>query len=195
MAYRINPIPDMECQRIGLLADLTCGRYCLKSLLKYWHQKSGRPRADRITIPKPASRLKDWMAYDPMGDYQHAAALLVAPNTMPTTMLGWEQLMTRVDGPIILGGTGLGGAFAGLGPIPGVPHAILLIGANAASGNFMYLDPLVGNVPQTVPFQPMQNRIDDLVHSQPDIAAKISVANHPYYTVDHIGIGRGWWWG
>ena len=79
-SFTINPIPEMVSQRFSYvpqflpIIDPTCGRYCLKSLLKYWYEKKTNVRYQDILLPKPASRVRDWIAYDPYDDYQHAPA-------------------------------------------------------------------------------------------------------------------------
>lgn len=191
MAYMINPVPDMECQRygpFGMVPDLTCGRYCLKSLLKYWHEKTFHVRINRLELPRPASTLSHWIGYDPWTDYQHGQALMFQANK-PQNRQDWEALITRVAGPIILTGDGIGHAFRGLGPIPACGHVILLIGVDGASANqtFTYLDPLVGNAPQVESFAAMDPRIDqEVTYAKPWIRDLLSQPNHGYYTQAHF---------
>lgn len=187
MVYRIDPIPDMECQRygpFGLIPDLTCGRYCLKSLLKHWHEKAGLGRVTRLTLPAPASRLRPWAMYDPYTDYQHAPALLVHDGSRPNSRQGWELRLIYAKGPIIVSGRGIGAAFAGIGGYGALAHSILLVGVDSANVNatFEYLDPLRGNAIQTAPWT-MQARIDsDLVYAQHDITTKLAANPGQYYT-------------
>lgn len=174
----------MEYQRLlggyipGLI-DPTCGRYCLKSLLKYWHEKKqGGVRATRLTIAKPTSGWGDWIGYDAYDDYPHAKELLVESGDKPSSKQAWIELLMRV-GPIILAGSGLGAAASFVG------HYILLVGVDTDSKNemFHYLDPLVGNQVKTAAWEPMQERIEAcLVYAQHDISTKLNRSNK-YFTV------------
>jgi hypothetical protein len=177
-------MPDMEYQRLlggyipGLI-DPTCGRYCLKSLLKYWHEKKeGGSRATRLAIAKPTSGWGNWIGYDAYDDYPHAKELLVESGEKPSSVIAWHELLTRV-GPIILAGNGLGAASSWVG------HYILLVGVDTDSKveTFYYLDPLVGNVLKKAAWEPMQNRIEAcLVYAQSDISRKLDRSNR-YFTV------------
>jgi len=187
MVHRIDLIPDMEYQRYGpwgVIPDLTCGRYCLKSLLKYWHEKAGMGHVTRLTLEAPASTLSHWAGYDAWNDYQHAAELLVHDTSKPNTARGWELRLIYAKGPIIIGGRGVGAAFQGFWGYGAIPHAILLTGINPANVNatFEYLDPLRGNGVQTAPWT-MQARIyADLVYAQHDITNKLGLNPGKYYT-------------
>jgi hypothetical protein len=191
MPYLIDPIPDMEYQRygpFGLVPDLTCGRYCLKSLLKYWHYKAAGERVTRLELPRPASTLRHWMGYDPWDDYQHSHALL-RQSQKPADARAWEALITYARGPIIVSGDGIGRAFRGAGPIPAIGHVVLLIGvdANNRHTTFIYLDPLVGNAVQTASFADMHHRIDTPVtYARSTIVRDLSAANHAFYTRAHF---------
>ena len=111
MPYLCDPVPDMESQKYGpwgLIHDLTCGRYCLKSLLKYWHEKAGMGHVTKLTLPDPVSRLRHWMGYDPWDDYQHSRTLLqqsnkplnAAPMPSPPRIIGpLSPLRTRFSQP------------------------------------------------------------------------------------------------
>jgi|GEM_PF-3444699 len=181
--YMINPIPNMEYQRLlggyipGLI-DPTCGRYCLKSLLKYWHEKQGGTRATRLSITPPTSGWGDYIGFDAYDDYPHAKDLLVESGDKPASSDSWEELLMRV-GPIILAGSGLGQAASWVG------HYILLVGVDSSSKTqtFYYLDPLVGDKVQTAAWLPMQQRIVNcLVYAQSDIATKLN-RGHKYFLV------------
>lgn len=184
MGYIINPIPDMEYQRLlgGIipgLIDPTCGRYCLKSLLKYWHEKRGQRRATRINIVPPESGWGDWVAYDAYNDYPHAKDILVRSGYKPGSPNAWEEHLVNLQGPIILAGKGLGDAASFVG------HYILLVGVFPETPNatFHYLDPLVGAQVQTAPFEPMQTNIRRcLVYAKGDICDTLSRSDR-YFTV------------
>lgn len=183
MLFKIDPIPDMEYQRLlggfvpGLI-DPTCGRYCLKSLLKYWCEKSGGPRATRMIIDKPKSGWGDWIAYDAYDDYPHAKDILIEDGYKPGSKGSWIEFL-QGNGPIILAGNGLGAASSIVG------HYILLVGVDDASdlATFHYLDPLVGNEVKTAGWLPMQeNIINCLVYAQKDILKKLNKSSK-YFTV------------
>lgn len=191
MPYLIDPVPDMESQKYGpwgLIHDLTCGRYCLKSLLKYWHEKAGMGRVTRLTLPDPTSRLRHWMGYDAWENYQHAR-LLLQQSVKPLNAAGWESLIrNNAKGPIILTGGGIGGAWRGIGGYGAIGHVVLLIGVDANAGTFTYLDPLTGNTRQQEPIAGMHARIDQQVtYARPNtMLREIGRAyGHPYYTRAH----------
>lgn len=170
-SFTINPIPEMVSQRFNYvpkflpIIDPTCGRYCLKSLLKYWYEKKTNVRYQDIQLPKPASRLRDWIAYDPYDDYPDAANLLVESCDIPTTAEQWIKRLQDY-GPIILRGV-LGQA--------SVPHFVLLIGASSDNPQtFSFKDPLAGDAITTEPYADMAKRIEaPLVHGRIDIMSHL----------------------
>jgi hypothetical protein len=202
MQFILNPRPHMEDQRffparscvaqvpyvgkiVKIWIDPTCGRYALKSLLK-WHKErhTGTPVTSievghqygkvpqlEATSGKAEYALEyflylasNWIAYDPIVNYPDAAALLTQ-QSKPTTISDWQKILYS-NGPIILSGV-LGAA--------SIPHAILLIGVDyAAPGAFFYLDPLSGDVVKEEPFPNMQNRIEDqIVFGKKNIGAQL----------------------
>lgn len=170
-SFTINPIPEMVSQRFKYLPkflpiiDPTCGRYCLKSLLKYWYEKKANVRYQDILLPKPANRLSDWIAYDPYDDYQHAPNLLLESYDIPTTADQWIKLL-QDNGPIILRGV-LGEA--------SVSHFILLIGASSDNPQTLsFKDPLAGDVVTTEAYAGMASRIvGPLVYGRSDIMSHL----------------------
>lgn len=184
MVYIINPVPDMEYQRLlggylpGLI-DPTCGRYCLKSLLKYWYEKrQGGRRITRLTLDKPKSGWGDWIGFDAYDDYPHANEILVQTSVKPASAQAWVELLIAV-GPVIICGDGVGTASSFVG------HYILLVGIDPDQKNetFHFLDPLVGNEVRTAPWT-MQQRIEPfLVYASADITEKLN-RSHKYFTVD-----------
>lgn len=184
MAYLINSIPDMECQklfdgRIPKLIDPTCGRYCLKSLLKYWHeQKQEGERVTRIALQKPKSFIRNWTGFDAYNDYPYADDILVKTRDKPESLEAWQALLMQV-GPIIICGKGIGSAsrFAG--------HYLLLLGIDPDNekDSFYYLDPLEGNKIMKADIS-MQKRIGwPLIYAQSDIVAKLNDNSVQYFTV------------
>lgn len=183
MTYLVTPMPHMEYQRLlggyipGLI-DPTCGRYCLKSLLKYWHEKKTGAHVTRLTIDKPAKTVSDWIGFDPHDDYQGAADILVESYTKPTSKASWEQKL-RQAGPIIISGSGIGTAARFVG------HYILLVGINPDSDTetFYYLDPLVGNEVRTSPWTMQDSITNILVHATSDIQQKLDHGHRYFLTV------------
>lgn len=185
MGYTIDPIPDMEYQRLlggyipGLI-DPTCGRYCLKSLLKYWYQKreGGGRRVTRIGLEKPNAGWGNWLGFDPYDDYPQAKELLIESYWKPASADSWLELILKV-GPIIICGKGVGTAS------PYVGHYILLVGIHPETPDetFHYLDPLVGNEVKRAP-QAMQEKIEPLlVYAKDDIATKLN-RSESYFTIN-----------
>ncbi|MDF1505167.1 papain-like cysteine protease family protein [Roseisolibacter sp. H3M3-2] len=202
MQFIVNPLPQMEDQRffparsmvasvpyVGRIfkaaIDPTCGRYCLKSLLK-WHkgQAIGAPVTSievghqfgpppdlaesggraQYALDYMLYLASNWIAYDPVVNFPQARALLTQ-SLKPDTVSGWQRILYS-HGPIIL--TGVLGAAT-------IPHVILLVGVDyAGTGRFFYLDPLAGDVLQNEPFAGMQARIDDqIVYGQKNIGVRI----------------------
>jgi hypothetical protein len=176
--FVVNPVPEMVSQRLVpalnfkpmiYAIDPTCGRYCLKALLKYWIEVKQHVRVSDSGLllprpPKPGLKswvtLGDWVdiskwdphwiAYDPMKDFQHADNFLVQ-GSKPGNIGGWKTHLEN-NGPTILSGP-LGAASVG--------HYILLIGADTDNPGFIYKDPLTGDVEKEESFASMQSRIDD----------------------------------
>lgn len=202
MQFILNPLPHMEDQRffparsrvaavpyvgkiVKIAIDPTCGRYCLKSLLK-WHK--GQATGTSVTAIEVGHRhgpppqleqtggraeyaleymlylASNWVAYDPVVNFPDAEALLEQGNK-PTTISGWQNIL-YAHGPIII--TGVLGAAS-------IPHVILLVGVDYdGAGRFFYLDPLAGNVLKDEPFAGMQGRIDtQIVYGKKNIGGKI----------------------
>jgi hypothetical protein len=176
--FHVNPIPEMVSQRFSFLPsfipiiDPTCGRYCLKSLLKYWYEVTTGARLTDVTLPKPASRLADWIGFDPVDDFPHGKALLAESSNIPQTPEAWIALLRRT-GPIILAGR--------LGQATFVGHYILLVGMSSdGPAKFHYKDPLAGDGVQSEAFATMQARIETpLVFARADITTKIAVFRPP----------------
>ena len=179
-------IPTLRSyQKNKIAIDPTCGRYCLKSLLK-WHKglvtgkretsievthRFGEPPQFGQTSGRAEYALEymlylasNWVAYDPVVNFPDAEALLEQDNK-PTSIGGWVATL-QAHGPIII--TGVLGAAS-------VPHVILLVGADdAGSGTFYYLDPLAGDVLKDEPYAGMQNRIDtQIVYGKQNIGVKL----------------------
>jgi hypothetical protein len=174
--YKVNPMPEMVSQTFWIgsvlhlpIIDPTCGRYCLKGLLKYHWEIHFKQRLVDIALPKPKSRVKDWIAYDPFDDFQLSGELLSESSDLPTTADGWIARL-KARGPIVLSGK-LGKA--------SVPHFILLVGVNSdAPAKFYFKDPLVGDKLGEEAFATMQPRIETpMVYGRLDIAA--ALVKHP----------------
>lgn len=187
VAFSIDPLPDMERQVYGpggIIHDLTCGRYCLKSLLKYWHERAGNGRITRLNLTGAVPFLANWYGFSPLHDYEHAYALLRHRNGVPPTRAVWLHALLA-HGPIILMGRGIGGGFAGFGPFPAIRHSILLTGIRTddANATFRYLDPLMGNQVQTAPWA-MQRLIEPpIVYGAGNIRTLLGgIAHRQYYT-------------
>lgn len=157
MTFDVNPMPEMVSQRLLPafmptlpIIDPTCGRYCLKALLKHHYERLTTIRAPDVTLPRPRSWLKNWIAYDPHDDFQLGAQMLHESSDLPATLQAWENLL-RLVGPIILPGV-LGQA--------SVPHFILLVGTDTTSNNFRFKDPLAGDAIAEESFLTMQERIE-----------------------------------
>mgnify|MGYP000936652678 CR=1 FL=1 len=204
MKFILNPLPHMEDQRffparsrvalipyvgkiVKIAIDPTCGRYCLKSLLK-WHKGQQTEPKTRVTsievghrfgeppqLEKSSGRAEyaleyflylasNWVAYDPVVNFPDAEALL-EQGIKPTTISGWQQILYS-HGPIIL--TGILGAAS-------IPHVILLVGVDYdPPGTFYYLDSLAGDELKEEPFAAMQPRIDDqIVYGKKNIGAAL----------------------
>lgn len=202
MRFILNPLPHMEDQRffparslvaslpyigaiVRMAIDPTCGRYCLKSLLK-WHKSvaTGQPvtaievghrygpppqfaqsggRAE-FALDYMLYLASNWIAYEPYVNFPDAEALLTQ-SLKPASIGEWQKLLYSY-GPIILTGV-LGGA--------SVPHVILLVGVDYAGGGaFYFLDPLRGAALQNEAFAAMQPRIDDqIVHAKKNIGPQL----------------------
>jgi hypothetical protein len=165
-------MPEMVSQKFLLgtllhlpIIDPTCGRYCLKALLKYCCEVNLGIRPEEIELPRPASRIKDWVAYDPYNDFQYAAEMLEEPDNIPTSIASWINLL-RTRGPIILNGV-LGTAC--------VSHFILLVGADSDEPQkFFYKDPLVGDEVKNEAFATMQERIKCLTYAKLNIGLHLT---------------------
>lgn len=166
MTFTINPMPEMISQRLLPafmptlpIIDPTCGRYCLKALLKHHYERLTTIRAPDITLPRPTTRWKDWIAYDPYDDFQLGQQMLQETNDIPRTLQDWEDRL-RQHGPIIL--TGILGQAS-------VHHFILLVGTDDR-GYFRFKDPLAGDVIGEEAFASMQPRIGrPIVYARPAI--------------------------
>jgi hypothetical protein len=188
MAYLINPMPHMGDQRLfgghvrGFI-DPTCGRYCLRALLKYWREKAGQGNAGRMKLPKPNSFVRNRIGYDPYDDYQYSNELLVEDwGNLPGSINAWEELMIALDGPIILRGRGLGAAASF------VSHFILLVGADQEKDEFSFLDPLRGNVLRTEAAETMLPKIArPYVYAKPDIQTKL-IADDKYFRIKGLPV-------
>lgn len=157
MTFDVDPMPEMVSQRLLPafmstlpIIDPTCGRYCLKALLKHHYERLFDIRAPDITLPRPKIRWKDWMAYDPYHDFQLGPEMLFVSSCIPDGPQGWEYLLED-HGPIILSGV-LGQAR--------IPHYVLLVGTiTDGDGTFRFKDPLVGDAIREESFPTMQPRI------------------------------------
>jgi len=174
--FLIDPMPTMISQtyvNIPLpfgyhipVIDPTCGRFCLKALLKYYYEKHFNVRPHDVELPKPVSRMNDWIGFDPYGDFIYGKEMLKQTNYVPDSIEGWIGLL-KAFGPVILSGK-LGGATI-------VGHCILLVGAKS-EGNvkeFYYKDPLVGDAVQTEAFATMQPKIE-----KPLVSASAEIMSH-----------------
>lgn len=175
MSFDVNPMPEMVSQRLLPsfmptlpIIDPTCGRYCLKALLKYHYEVLTTIRAPDVNLPRPTTYWKHWAAYDPYDDFQLGPDTLIESYDRPGSLQAWETLLRQV-GPIILSGI-LGQA--------SVPHFILLVGTDTnGDGTFRFKDPLAGDVIGQETYGTMQPRIETpLVYARNDIGAVF--ANH-----------------
>ena len=176
--FVVNPVPEMVSQRLVpalnfkpmiYAIDPTCGRYCLKALLKYWIEVKQHVRVTDggLMLPRPVKptnwkwlSLSDWLdldtydphwiGYDPMRDFQQADNFLVQ-GSKPDSLASWKTHLEN-NGPTILSGK-LGAASVG--------HYILLIGADTDTANFVFKDPLTGDDQKEEAFATMQPRIDN----------------------------------
>lgn len=189
--FIVDVIPHMEDQRFfgGRLArwaiDPTCGRYALKSLLKYFYEKRDGVRVTNVNVGHKyaddtpeygkssslleficevgAYALSNRVGYDPYDNFPRAEELL-EKGRRPDSALGWCFLL-QCCGPIIVSGQPLGAAAA-------VGHVILVVGIDTDKQNFYYLDSLVGEDVQTAPFLPMNNNIcTEIVRAKANICA------------------------
>jgi hypothetical protein len=173
--FVVAPMPTMECQtfQVGKLhrylawiIDPTCGRYCLKSLLKHWHERTTGIRAHDAVLA-PTAGYSRFIAFDPFDDFPANAELLIEERQrtlFPQNLDDWIALMTA-SGPVILNGI-LGRA--------SVSHFILLIGADSDSGEFIFKDPLVGDAEGRAGFAAMQGRIDTIVYAGPNMVTRLA---------------------
>lgn len=168
--YMVEPIPEMGDQRIlpGILPNfahsLTCGRYCLKALLRFHYEALLGARPIKAQLPKAQDEIKRIAAYDPYDDFDYSNELLeetLAPA--PSTVEAWMKLLEQ-RGPIIVCGKGIGKA-------RGVGHYILIIGVEKGnpSGMFSYLDPLRGSVTLRDDFKKIRDKIECRVSARADI--------------------------
>lgn len=172
-SFTINPVPEMVSQRFRYLPafvpiiDPTCGRYCLKALLKYWYEVGMGFRYQDIALPKPVSLIADWIGFDPFDDFPPAQYLLIESHDLPQTANAWIARLQQ-EGPIILGGY--------LGDATKVSHFILLVGASSDDPpTFFYKDPLAGDVLKSEAFATMQPRIElPIVSARRDILTNLA---------------------
>jgi len=190
MAYLCNPMPDMQDQRLfgGRIRGLInpqCGRFCLKSLLKYWHEKRTREVVTRVKFAKAESRSARLYGYHPWFDYQHAADILIieqkSTETMPASSAAWERKLQAADGPIIVNGDGVGAAASFIG------HFILVVGADSGTDVVKFLDPLRGNVVGSESAATFCPKAAELIYARGDICSKIH--DPKYFTIGPQPVG------
>lgn len=100
-------------------------------------------------------------------------------DNLPGSANAWEEMLIRLDGPIILRGEGLGAAASF------VSHS-LLVGVDQARDVFSYLDPLRGNHLQTEDCATMLAKIArPYVYATADIRPKLQ-ASGKYFTMPGI---------
>lgn len=166
--YQIHPLPEMVDQRFapGTLPnwciDPTCGRYCLKALLKFHFETLTGGKVSEVKLPKATSRFGDIVGYDPYDDFPLASVLLEERyGNHPTTTAAWIQKL-KTHGPVILSGTGIGHAKT-------VGHYILLVGGSTHHDQLYYMDPLRGNDIFKEDSSSMQGKIDGCVYAKTGI--------------------------
>jgi hypothetical protein len=176
MDYKINPMPEMVSQKLWIgvktglpLIDPTCGRYCLKALLKYHIEVHCKVRVPDISLPRRWS-YTTWVGYDPYDDFSLAKDMLRESDDKPKDAAAWIERL-KLFGPAILSGY-LGNAHV-------VSHYILLVGASSdGAGKFYYKDPLVGDDVKEESFASMQPKIElPIVVAKGTIGAEL--AKHP----------------
>ena len=177
--FLLKPEPQMSDQRLGkrlgigllpnILIDPTCGRYCLKSLLKYHYEVATGVTPENVVLPKPDSQISDRVGYDPEKDFQHFDDLLEAPDDLPGSLQQYIDLL-RNRGPIIVNGKGVGHASSLVG------HYILLIGGNTTTEEplLYYKDPLRGDEVGRESYASMYQKITWIAHAKADIATALT---------------------
>lgn len=139
MKFILSPLPHMEDQRFfpahsslanvpyvgGIFKtaiDPICGRYCLKSLLK-WHRgrvtgnftmdielehQYSKPQFNQqkgtsdFVLKHLQNLTSNWFSYAPILNFTNAQAM-IEEGTKPKSIIGWNRYL-NAHGPIILGG-------------------------------------------------------------------------------------------
>lgn len=147
-AMFVDPMPHMDHQwkpGLGVFFDPNCGWYCQIAAIKHWVSKL------HLTCPEDVLPKTSLLGYSPGNE----GASLAAAFVKPTTVAGWENLLSQ-KGPIVVAGK-LGGADWGV--LGGIGHFVLIVGADSTNSTLSYLDPLQGNSVRTNDFQHAQDRI------------------------------------
>ncbi len=150
----VDPMQAMQHQwqpGIGVFFDPNCGWYCQIAAIKHWVSKL------HLSCPPDILPKTSLLAYSPWKE----GAALAKPHGKPTTAKGWETLLT-LRGPLIVAGK-IGGA--DWGPLGGVGHFVLIVGADATADTISYLDPLQGNTVRTEDFQHVLARMTSNAYS------------------------------
>jgi hypothetical protein len=171
--FVVSPLPRMRDQRASpgilpnFLIDPTCGRYCLKSLLRWAYSHYLNIVVEELPLPKATTSFySDIIGYDPYFDFPAAERLLEQVDGRLGTLDAWGNLL-RNHGPVILSGDGLGHASSFIG------HYILLVGCDFTNNLMFYKDPLRGNEVFEESFKEMNPKISDFVYAKRDIAQRL----------------------
>lgn len=151
--YTVNPLPTMTHQwrfGLGLFFDPNCGWYAQMAAMRQRAAALGVAGDPAQLLPKSTL-----LGFNP-GKAGEGAGYTRHMNK-PADAQAWEAALQRY-GPIIVSGA-LGGA--DWGPLGGVGHYILIVGADANTGTLQYMDPLQGDSVRTGTFAHMDPRIDD----------------------------------
>lgn len=152
--YTVNPLPTMRHQwrfGLGLFFDPNCGWYAQVAAMRQRAASLGLAGDPKALLPKTTL-----LGFDPGTD----GARYTTQMNKPADAAGWEAALQQY-GPIIASGK-LGGA--DWGPLGGVGHYILIVGADATADTLQYMDPLQGNSARTGTFAHLDPRIDDDVY-------------------------------
>ncbi len=178
----LEPVPHMNRQG----AAMSCGKYCLKSLLMWWHDKCTNNgylhgRTTQVKIPTQKTGflgIKKVIGFGPE-NYPHFDTLLVGLKK-PKTFGGWIT-MVQANGPILVGGPDAGTSCEGYN------HSLLIVGGQEdLGGQFLfYLDPIHGN-PDGGYEEIEYNRIDAQLEEDVFVATynirELLQGGHDYFT-------------
>jgi hypothetical protein len=152
--YTVNPLPTMRHQwrfGLGLFFDPNCGWYAQVAAMRQRAASLGLAGDPKALLPKTTL-----LGFAPDID----GARYTTQMNKPANTAAWDAALQQ-HGPIIVSGK-LGGA--DWGPLGGVGHYILIVGANIATDRLRYMDPLQGNHVRSGTFAHLDPRIDNDVH-------------------------------